>query len=229
MTNNNLIDVSVVLPCRNEEESIGICINKIKKIFQDNNINGEIIVSDSSTDKSPQIAQELEAKIIKHNKKGYGVAYLEGFGGVGGKYIFMADCDNTYDFNEIPRFLKYLEEGYDFVIGDRFGGKMEKGAMPWSHRYIGNPVLSSLFRMIFNTKINDIHCGMRAFKKDGLDKLDLKTTGMEFASEMIIEVIKNDLKTKELPISYHARYGESKLKTISDGLRHLKLMIKKSL
>jgi hypothetical protein len=106
---------------------------------------------------------------------------------------------------------------------------MEKGAMPWSHRYIGNPVLSSLFRMIFNTKINDIHCGMRAFKKDGLDKLDLKTTGMEFASEMIIEVIKNDLKTKELPISYHARYGESKLKTISDGLRHLKLMIKKSL
>lgn len=217
--------ISVVLPCRNEEESLGLCLENIKKTLLDNNLDGEIIVSDSSSDRSPEIAKEHGVKIIKHDKEGYGLAYLEGFKIAAGDYIFIADADNTYDFKEIPRFIKYLDEGYDFVIGNRFARKMASGVMPWSHRYIGNPILSFLFRLFFKTKITDIHCGMRAITKKSLDKLNLQTTGMEFASEMVIKAIKNNLKTKELDIDYHKRSGESKLNTITDGWRHLRFML----
>ncbi len=158
-------ELSVVLPCRNEEESLKQCILKIKEVFRENNIDGEIIVSDSSNDNSPKIAEELGVVLVKHDKKGYGIAYLEGFKAAQGKYIFCADPDSTYNFGEIPKFLNYLKKDYDFVIGDRFAKQIEKNAMPWLHQYIGNPVLSFLFRIFFKAKLRDVHCGMRAIKK----------------------------------------------------------------
>jgi glycosyltransferase involved in cell wall biosynthesis len=223
MTNKK---ISIVLPCQNEEESIGFCIDEIKKVFITNKIEGEIIVSDSSTDKSTQIAKDKGVRVIKHNQDGYGRAYLEGFKLVENEYIIMADPDSTYDFNEIPDFIKHLDDNYDMVIGNRFSKKMEKGSMPPTHKYIGNPFLSFIFRLLFNNNIKDVHCGMRAIKKEKLDELNLKSPGMEFASEMMIGAVKNNFKIKEISIHYRRRRGKSKLKTIKDGIRHLKLMTK---
>lgn len=223
---NNKFLVSVILPCRDEEEALASCLDQIKKIFNENNINGEIIVSDSSTDRSPEIARELGVILIKHDQVGYGRAYLEGFKTAKGEYIFMADPDGSYDFSEIPKFIKYLGEDYDFVLGNRFGGQMEKGAMPWLHRHVGSPFFSLLFKIFFRTRIADIHSGMRAIKKELLDKINLQSEGMEFASEMTIKAIKNNLKIKQLNINYARRKGKTKLRPFIDGFRHLKLIIK---
>jgi len=219
------LTVSIILPCRNEEESLKSCIELIKDILYQHNIKGEIIVSDSSIDNSPQIARDQGVVLHKHDKSGYGTALLEGLYAAQGKYLFFADPDGSYDFREIPRFLNYLEEGYDFVIGDRFTGKIDAGAMPWSHRYIGNPLLSAIFRAFYRASIRDVHCGMRALPRRVLAKLDLRTTGMEFASEMVMKAVQHDLKIKELSINYHQRKGRSKLRTFADGWRHLSFMI----
>jgi glycosyltransferase involved in cell wall biosynthesis len=216
--------VSVILPCRNEEKTIGICIKKIQEVLEENKINGEIIVADSSSDRSAKIAKNLGGNVVKHNKIGYGNAYLEGFKHAKGKYIIMGDADDTYDFLEIPRFLEALKD-CDFVIGDRFKGNMEKGAMPWLHKYIGNPFLSFVLRVLFKTNIRDAHCGFRAIKKKHLDKLNLVSPGMEFASEMIIKAIKNNLKIKEIPVNYSKRIGKSKLQSFNDGWQHLRFML----
>ncbi|MEK9135099.1 MAG: glycosyltransferase [Patescibacteria group bacterium] len=222
----NYPEISIILPCLNEEQAIGFCLDKIKEVIEKNNLNAEIIVVDNgSTDNSRNIIKGKQARLVEEKERGYGSAYLRGFEVAGGKYIFMADSDGSYDFNEIPNFIEYLRQGYDFVIGDRFKGKVEKEAMPWVHKYIGNPALSGVLRIFFNTKIHDVHCGMRAFRKDLLKQLNLKTTGMEFASEMIIKTIKNNLKIKEVPINYYARKGESKLKSLTDGWRHLRFML----
>ena len=219
------IELSIILPCRNEEEALDYCLNQIKEVVRKNDIRAEIIVSDSSTDSSPDIARNHQVELIKHDKEGYGIAYLEAFQHAKGKYVFLADCDGTYDFHEIPRFLKYLREGYDFVLGDRFKNRMDKGAMSFSHKYIGNPILSGIFRFFFHSKIHDVHCGMRALSKSAVDKLNLKTVGMEFASEMVIKAVKNNLKIKELPINYSRRKGQSKLSSILDAWRHLRFML----
>jgi glycosyltransferase involved in cell wall biosynthesis len=219
------VEVSVILPCRNEEKTIGICIRKAQDIFKKYNINGEIIVSDSSRDNSPLIAESLGAIVVKHNKKGYGVALLEGFKEAKGKYIVMADADNTYDLLDVPRFLEQLEKGYDFVIGSRTKGKIKKGAMPFMHRYVGNPLLSFTLNSFFKSKISDANSGYRAFTREALDKMQLKTTGMEFASEMIVSALKNKLKIKEIPIVYSKRVGKSKISSFSDGWRHLRFML----
>jgi len=219
------IEISIILPCRNEEEALDYCLNQIKEVVRDNDICAEIIVSDSSVDSSPEIARKHQVKLIKHDKEGYGIAYMEAFKHAKGKYVFLADCDGTYDFHEIPRFLKYLREGYDFVLGDRFKNKMDKGAMSFSHKYIGNPILSGIFRFFFHSKIHDVHCGMRALSKSALDKLNLRTIGMEFASEMVIKAVKNNLKIKELPIGYSRRKGQSKLSSIPDAWRHMRFML----
>ena len=137
----------------------------------------------------------------------------------------MLDADGTYDFNDIPLFISYLDKGYDFVIGDRFKGKMDKKCMPWSHKYIGNPILSGLLRFFFKTKVRDAHCGIRAIKKSSLKKLNLQTKGMEFASEMVIKAARNNLKIKEIPTNYYCRLGDSKLKSFRDGWRHLRFML----
>ena len=218
-------ELSVILPCRNEEAALGSCITQIKKTIKRHNINAEIIVSDSSTDSSPKIAKQHKVKLIRHNKEGYGIACLEGFKHTKGKYIFIADADGSYDFNEIPKFLNQLKDGHDLIIGNRFKGKIEKKAMPFHHRYIGNPALSFILRIFFKTKVHDIHSGMRAISQKVLKKLNLKTTGMEFASEMIIQAAKKNIKIKEVPINYYRRLGTSKLKSFSDGWRHLKFML----
>jgi len=217
---------SIVLPCRNEQAAIAFCIKNIKQTMNKAGIKDyEIIVSDSSSDNSPKIAKKLGARVIKHNKEGYGIAYLEGFKAAKGEYIFCADSDGSYDFKEIPLFLKHLDMGYDLVIGNRFKGRMEKNAMSCSHKYIGNPILSGILRLFFKTKIHDAHCGMRAITKTALEKLNLQTTGMEFASEMIIKAAKSNLKIKEIPINYYKRKGSSKLKPFADGWKHLRFML----
>jgi len=223
---NDHPELSIVLPCRNEEQALGPCLAVIRETLKTHQIDGEIIVSDSSTDSSAEIATKFGAKLVKHDQVGYGQAYLEGFKVVRGKYLFLADPDGTYDFQEIPRFLKYLQqEGYDFVIGNRFKGKIEQGAMPRLHRWIGNPLLSFLLRIFFRTNLGDSHCGMRAISKKALERLSLKTTGMEFASEMIIQALKKKLKIKELPINYYKRKGPSKLSSLRDGWKHLRFML----
>ena len=222
---NNNPELSIILPCRNEEQAIDFCITQIKQTIKKHKLKAEIIISDSSCDSSPKIARSHKVKLVKHDKQGYGIAYLEAFKKAKGKYLFLADCDGTYDFNEIPKFLKAMQKGYDFVIGDRFKGNIEKNAMPWHHKKIGNPILSGTLRLFFKTKVHDIHCGMRAISRQALEKLDLKTTGMEFASEMVVQALKNNLKIKEIPINYHKRKGNSKLRSFTDAWRHMRFML----
>lgn len=220
------LEVSVVLPCLNEEATIGACIKNIKNVFKKENITGEIIVSDNgSTDNSIMIAKSLNARIIHQKLRGYGAACLKGIHEARGKFIVMGDSDATYNFLEIPELIRPLKNGYDFVIGTRFKGKIKKDAMPWSHRYIGNPFLSFIVNRFFKTNLSDVHSGFRAFTKKAFEKMNLKTTGMEFASEMVISAVKNRLKIYEVPISYNKRKGKSKLKSFSDGWRHLRFIL----
>lgn len=218
------VGVSVVLPCLNEEKGVGICIKKIKEVFNENNINGEIIVVDNgSRDKTSEIAKNYGANVIYEIKKGYGRAYLTGFKEAKGDIIVMGDGDNSYDFYEIPRFLEELKiNNTDFVIGNR--KIIKKNASPFLHKYIGRPFFSSILKIFFNIKISDSHCGFGAIKKESLDRLGLKSSGMEFASEILIKSKKNNLKIKEIPIVYYKRIGKSKLRTFRDGARHLKLI-----
>jgi glycosyltransferase involved in cell wall biosynthesis len=218
-------EISIILPCLNEEKAIGSCLDAINEAVKREKLNAEIIVVDNgSTDNSCKIAKEKGARLVKEREKGYGSAYLQGFKEARGSKIFMADSDGSYDFNEIGNFIKELDE-HDFVLGNRFKGEMKKGSMPFSHKYLGNPILSGILRLFFNASIKDAHCGMRAIKKEALDKLNLRTTGMEFASEMVIKAGKNNLKIKEIPINYHKRKGSSKLKSFPDGWRHLRFML----
>lgn len=218
-------DISIILPCQNEEAGLPFCLEQIKRIVSEKNLSAEVLVSDSSTDSSPSIAQKYGAILIKHDKDGYGAAYQEAFKRAEGKYIFMADADGTYDFAEIPRFIAELESGPDLVLGNRFGGTMEEGAMPFLNRYAGNPFLSFVLRLFFFASVKDSHTGMRAIKKEALDKLNLRTGGMEFASEMIIKALKNKLWIREVPINYYKRKGTSKLKPFSDAWKHVRFML----
>lgn len=218
--------ISVILPCLNEERAIALCLEQIESVIKKDNLNAEIIVVDNgSTDNSSKIAREKQARLVHEKEKGYGAACSKGLKAAEGKFIFLADCDGSYDFSEIPEFIEELKKGSDFVIGNRFKGKIEKGAMPWSHKWIGNPILSGIFRLFFKAKIHDVHCGMKALTQEALKILNLRTKGMEFASEMAILVGKNKLKIKELPINYYKRKGRSKLRALSDGWRHLRFML----
>lgn len=217
------VKISVILPCRNEEKTLKICIEKIKKALK--NQNYEIIVSDSSTDKSPIIAKKQNTVLIKHNLNGYGNAILQGISKAKGDYIIIADADNTYDFLEIPKFIKELDAGFDFVIGSRLKGDIKKGAMPKLHQKIGTPTLNFLIKLFFKIKVSDCNSGFRAIKMSYLKKLNLKTTGMEFASEMIVKAAKYNLKIKEIPITYSKRLTPSKLNTWSDGYKHLRFLL----
>jgi len=223
----NMVDVSVVIPSLNEEKTIGICIEKVKKVFAEHNINGEIIVADNSTDKTPEIAREMGAKVVTPDKRGYGYAYLYGFRHVRGKYIVIGDADDTYDFLEIPKLLEPLKNGEaDMVIGSRFKGEILDGAMPWLHKHIGNPVLTRFLNFFFKAGVSDAHSGFRAFTKEALEKMELRGDGMEFASEMIMRAVWAGLKIKEVPITYYPRHGsEPKLNSFRDGWRHLKFML----
>ena len=217
--------VSVVIPCLNEAESIETCVASALKVLEEHAIPGEVIVADNdSDDGSPLIAAEAGAIVVHEPQRGYGSAYLAGFAVARGRYIVMADADLTYDFEEIPRFVAELDKGADMVIGDRMKN-IHPGAMPWHHRYIGNPLLSGFLNMLFKTGIDDAHCGMRALRRDRLRQLDLRTTGMEFASEMVIRAAKEKLVLAQFPIEYHPRGGESKLSSFRDGWRHLRFLL----
>jgi glycosyltransferase involved in cell wall biosynthesis len=217
--------VSVVIPCLNEAQNIEQCVSTALGAMAAAGIAGEVIVADNgSSDGSAALAKRAGARVVHQPVRGYGSAYLAGFAAARGSYILMADADLTYDFNEIPRFVDELEKGAEMVIGDRMDN-IQPGAMPWLHRYIGNPILTGLLNLFFRTGISDAHCGMRAVRRDVLPRLDLRTTGMEFASEMVIRASKENLKIAEFPIEYHPRGGESKLSSFRDGWRHLRFLL----
>ncbi len=221
------VEVSVVMPCLNEEETIGVCVEKALEGIRRTGLTGEVIVSDNgSEDRSIEIAEGLGARVIRQPKRGYGNAYLAGFNAARGEYIVMGDSDNTYDFTEIGALIRPLrEEGAEYVMGSRFAGTILPGAMPWLHQYIGNPVLTRILNMMFGLKASDCHTGLRAFTREAYGKMRLRTTGMEFASEMVINAAKAKLKVAEVPITYYPRGGESKLRSFRDGWRHLRFML----
>ncbi len=217
--------VSVVIPCLNEAENIELCVRTAREVLDKEGLDGEVLVVDNaSEDDSAALAAAAGARVVSEPRRGYGSAYLAGFAAARGRYIVMADADLTYDFNEIPRFVSELEGGAELVMGDRMDN-IKPGAMPWLHRYIGNPILTGLLNLFFRTGVNDAHCGMRALRTEVLPRLDLRTTGMEFASEMVIRASKEKLKIAEFPIEYHPRGGESKLSSFSDGWRHLRFLL----
>lgn len=217
--------LSIVMPSMNEEDTIRICIEKAQAVFKKYGIEGEIIVADNSSDRTPEIARAMGAKVIGPIK-GYGNAYLKGLAETTGEYIAIADADNTYDLLELDKFLEPLINGEaDFVMGTRLKGEIKKGAMPWLHQYIGNPFLTGMLNFLFRTKITDAHCGMRAFTREALEKMNLKTYGMELASEMVIEAARSGLRIKEVPIIYYPRRAPSKLHSFRDGWRHVRFMM----
>jgi len=217
--------VSVVIPCLNEAQNIETCVRAARDAIVRMGVEGEVIVADNdSDDDSAHLAERAGARVVVERRRGYGSAYLAGFAASRGSYIVMADADLTYDFKEIPRFVQALEDGAEMVIGDRMDN-IQPGAMPWHHRYIGNPMLTGLLNLFFRTGISDAHCGMRALRRDVLPRLDLRTTGMEFASEMVIRAAKEKLRIAEFPIEYHPRGGESKLSSLRDGWRHLRFLL----
>ena len=217
--------VSVVIPCLNEAENIESCVTAALEAIMRMGVPGEVVVADNnSEDDSARLAEQAGARVVVERRRGYGSAYLAGFAASRGRYIVMADADLTYDFDEIPRFVAALEEGAEMVIGDRMDN-IKPGAMPWLHRYVGNPILSGLLNLFFRTGVSDAHCGMRALRSEVLPRLDLRTTGMEFASEMVIRASKEKLKIAEFPIEYHPRGGESKLSSFRDGWRHLRFLL----
>ena len=220
-----VFDVSVVIPCLNEEENITACVTEARAALDVSGLQGEIIVVDNaSEDRSTELAQAAGATVVSEPRRGYGSAYLAGFATARGEYVVMADADLTYDFNDIPRFVEKLNAGADLVMGDRMDN-IEPGAMPWLHRYVGNPVLSGFLNLLFRTGVRDAHCGMRAFRRSALSEMDLRATGMEFASEMVISASRTHLNIDEIPIHYHPRGGTSKLSTFRDGWRHLRFLL----
>ena len=217
--------LSVIIPCLNEAENIVQCVRSAQNAMDLAGIDGEVIVADNgSEDGSAMLAEAAGAYVVHELRRGYGSAYMAGFAAASGTYVLMADADLTYDFNEIPNFLRELQDGGDMVIGNRMQ-HIHPGAMPWHHRYIGNPLLSGLLNVLFRTGVSDAHCGMRAFRRDHLEALQLRTTGMEFASEMVVRAAKEKLDIREIPIEYHPRGGESKLSSLRDGWRHLRFLL----
>ncbi|HWI06462.1 MAG TPA: glycosyltransferase family 2 protein, partial [Solirubrobacteraceae bacterium] len=219
------IEVSVVIPCLNEAANIEQCVRRSQAALDEAGIAGEVVVADNdSDDGSAELAAAAGARVVHEPRRGYGSAYLAGFAAARGEYIVMLDADLTYPFDKIPRFVEELREGAQLVMGDRMDN-IEPGAMHWMHRYIGNPLLSGTLNLFFRTGIRDAHCGMRGFRRDVLPVLDLRTTGMEFASEMVIRASKEKLDIREFPIAYAPRGGESKLSRFRDGWRHLRFLL----
>jgi glycosyltransferase involved in cell wall biosynthesis len=218
--------VTIIIPALNEEKTIGSCLEKVRAGCIKHNIPFEIIISDSSTDATPEIARSFGARIIHPDKKGYGNAYLAAFPMAKGEIVVIGDADDTYDFSLISELIRPIkEERADMVIGSRLKGKILPGSMPWLHQYIGNPLLTRLLNFTFHSNFSDTHSGMRAIRKDALQRLSLHTGGMEFASEMLIEAAKKGLKVEEIPITYYPRKGPSKLHSFADGWRHIRFIM----
>jgi len=219
--------VSVVMPCLDEEQGVGVCVETALAALAAMGVAGEVVVVDNgSTDRSAEVARAAGARVVEEPRRGYGSAYRRGFEAARGRYLVMGDADRTYPFEDLGRFVEPLMAGRcDLVMGDRLGGDILPGAMPWTHRWIGNPILSGMLRLLFHTRVSDSHCGMRAFTREAYDRLALRTTGMEFASEMVVSALREHLRVEEMPITYHPREGESKLSGLRDAWRHVRFML----
>jgi len=219
--------VSVVMPCLNEEAAVGACVEQALQALAAMGVAGEVVVVDNgSSDRSAAVARVAGARVVEEPRRGYGSAYLRGFAEARGRYLVMGDADGSYDFGDLARFVEPLVAGEaELVMGDRLGGDIRPGAMPWSHRWIGNPILSGMLRLLFRTRISDSHCGMRAITREAYDRLGLRTTGMELASEMVVSALREGLAVREIPITYHPREGESKLVGTRDAWRHVRFML----
>lgn len=221
-------ELTVILPCLNEEKTIAKCISKAMECMTENGIVGEVLVADNgSTDNSAAIASTLGARVVSVEQKGYGSALLGGIGAAEGKYCIMGDADDSYDFSLLMPYIEKLREGYDLVMGNRFKGGIEKGAMPFLHRYLGTPVISFIGRTLYHNNIGDFNCGMRGFDRQKMLDLKLSSTGMEFASEMIIQCSLHRYKIAEVPttLSKDGRDRKPHLNTWRDGYRHLRLLL----
>jgi glycosyltransferase involved in cell wall biosynthesis len=222
------IELSVVMPCLNERETVGICVRKAMRALKDAGIPGEVIVADNgSTDGSVELAQAEGARVVNIEQKGYGSALKGGILAARGKYVLMADSDDSYDFSHAPRFVQQLRTGSDLVMGNRFQGGIQDKAMPFLHRYLGNPVLSSIGRLFFGSPCGDFHCGMRGFQRDSFLQMDIRSTGMEFASEMVVKATLMRMKVSEVPTTLNpdGRNRPPHLRTWRDGWRHLRFLL----
>jgi len=216
--------VSVVIPCLNEAETIAECVIRARQVLEEAGLQGEVLVVDNgSTDGSGDLARKAGAEVVVEPRRGYGSAYLAGLAVARGDYIVMVDADLTYDFNEIPEFVRELENGAQLVMGNRMQD-IKPGAMPLLSR-LGNPLLSGFLNVLHRTNVHDAHSGMRALRRDVLPVLNLRTVGMEFASEMVIRATRERLDVREIPIALHPRVGASKLSPFRDGWRHLRLIL----
>ncbi|WP_284010405.1 glycosyltransferase family 2 protein [Haloarcula pelagica] len=210
----------------NEEEGIAECISRARNALSELGLTGEVIISDASDDRTPEIAREMGAIVVEPDKPGYGYAYRYAFRHTRGEYLVMGDADTTYDFEELPKLLALVrDEGADIAMGSRLDGTIRPGAMPSLHQYIGNPLLTKFLNVFYDAGVSDAHSGFRVFTREAIDTLELDTDGMEFASEMIMDAGAKDLVIKEEPITYHPREGEAKLDSFQDGWRHVKFML----
>lgn len=221
-------ELSIVMPCLNEAETLTTCIDKAKAFFKRHAVSGEIVVADNgSDDGSQEIAKANGARVVDVPVRGYGAALIHGIGAARGRYVIMGDSDDSYDFSDLTAFLTRLREGFDFVIGNRFKGGIAPGAMPGLHKYLGNPVLSRIGRLFYGSPVGDFHCGLRGFNRQSIVDLDLRTTGMEFASEMVVKATLNNLRITEVPttLSKDGRNRPPHLRSWRDGWRHLRFLL----
>jgi glycosyltransferase involved in cell wall biosynthesis len=218
--------ISVIIPCLNEEEAVGKVVDQAFEGIRRSGRPGEVLVVDNaSTDASAQVAAGRGAMVVSEPRRGYGSAYLAGLDAARGDYLIMGDADDTYPLNELTEFVERLENGDDLVIGSRFKGTIHGDAMPFLNRFVGNPILTGMLNVLFGVKVSDAHCGMRAVSRDALPVLDLHSTGMEFASEMVFKAYRRGLRVSEVPIDYYPRVGESKLNRFGDAWRHVRFML----
>ena len=222
------LELTILMPCLNEAETLQICIEKAKSYLLASGMHGEVLIADNgSTDGSQRIARDNGARVVDVPKRGYGSALIAGINAANGKYIIMGDADDSYDFTNLNPYINALREGSDLVMGNRFKGGIERGAMPWLHKYLGNPVLSYIGRLFFKSDIGDFHCGLRGFRKESIKKLNLKSSGMEFASEVVVSSILNNLAIVEVPttLKKDGRSRPPHLRTWRDGFRHLRFLL----
>jgi glycosyltransferase involved in cell wall biosynthesis len=222
------LELSVVMPCLNERETLAACIQKAQSFMAQHGVDGETIVADNgSTDGSQQIAKQMGARVVKIEQRGYGAAMIGGISVARGKYIVMGDSDDSYDFSALLPLLEKLREGYDLVMGNRFKGEIKPGAMPALHFYLGNPLLTGIGRLFFKSPCKDFHCGLRGFNKKAIKRLELQTTGMEFASEMVVKATLHGLRIADVPISLYpdGRSRKPHLRSWRDGWRHLRFLL----
>jgi glycosyltransferase involved in cell wall biosynthesis len=222
------LDLTILMPCLNEAETLATCVRQAVAAIEASGVTGEVVVADNgSTDGSQEIARAEGARVVDVATRGYGAALIAGIEAARGKVVMMADADASYHFEHLPRFLPKLDEGYDLVMGNRFAGSIERGAMPPLHRYIGNPILSAAGRIFFSIPVRDFHCGLRAFRRDAILALNLRTTGMEFASEMVVKSSLAGLRMTEVPttLSPDGRSRPPHLRSWRDGWRHLRFLL----